>query len=279
MKNGISLVVPSAPVHLHRPPRDVVQHRRHHHLGRGDVLTHPLVVVVLVYLPGRVQHEEAELDELSVGICDVALHELLVGQDASLGLTAQGPLAHHVQSLLGHADRAHRVMDPAATEAGLRDDEGHPFPPEQGFLGHPHILIVDEGVEALVEGLPVETDVPLDVDARCRGRNQEHRHALVGADVRIGHGHHDEERGGLGVRGEVLPSVDHPFVAVLDRPGLEHGRIGAGVRLGHRERREHLAVQQRLEVTRLLLRCPVVGDDLCVAGVGSLRAEHRRRPR
>ena len=48
--------------------------------------------------------------------------------------------------------------------------------------------------------------------------------------------------------------------------------------LGHRVAREALAVEQRLEVLRLLLVGAVVGDDLGVAGVRRLGAEHDRRP-
>src|SRR5256885_4469547 len=47
----------------------------------------------------------------------------------------------------------------------------------------------------------------------------------------------------------------------------------------HRVRGEALAVQQRLEVARLLLLGAVLGDDLGVAGVGRLAAEDDRRPR
>ena len=65
----------------------------------------------------------------------------------------------------------------------------------------------------------------------------------------------------------------------LDGAGLEHRRVGAGVGLGHRVAGEDLAVEQRLEVALLLLGRAVVGDDLGVAGVGRLAAEHDRRPR
>ena len=60
--------------------RDVVQHAGHQHLHGGDVLAHLAVVVVLVDRPRRVEHEQPELGELRVGVGDVALHELLVGQ-------------------------------------------------------------------------------------------------------------------------------------------------------------------------------------------------------
>ena len=59
----------------------------------------------------------------------------------------------------------------------------------------------------------------------------------------------------------------------------EHAGVGAALRLGHREARHDLAVEQRLQVPVLLLLRAVVGEDLGVAGVGGLAAEHRRRPR
>jgi hypothetical protein len=218
-KKGISLVVPEGAVHLHGAPGDVVQHRGHDDLGRGDVLAHPLVVVVLVDLPRRVEDEQPELDQLGVGVGDVALHELLVGQQAAGGLPAERPLAHHVDRLLGHADRPHGVVDPAAAEPGLGDDEGLALAAQQRLLGDPHVLVVDQRVGALVQRLAVEADVAHDVDAGRVRRHEEHRHPLVGADVGVGHRHDDEERRGLGVGREVLPAVDDPLVAVLVRPG------------------------------------------------------------
>ena len=90
--------------------------------------------------------------------------------------------------------------------------------------------------------------------------------------------HDDDELRRAGVRRVVLAAGDDPLVAVLDGLGGEHLRVGAGVRLGHREAREALAVEQRLEVQLLLLVGAVVGDDLGVAGVGGGGAEHDRRP-
>ena len=83
--NGISLLTSERAVDLHGPPGDVVQHRGHHHLDRGDVLADLAVVVVLVDHPGRVEGEQPELGELRVRVGDVALHELLVGERSSPG--------------------------------------------------------------------------------------------------------------------------------------------------------------------------------------------------
>ena len=169
-------------------------------------------------------------------------------------------------------------MDAAAAEAGLRDDERLPLAAEQRLFGNPDVLVVDEGVRALVDALAVEADVAHDVDAGRVRRHQEHRHPLVGADVGVRDGHHDQERRRLGVGREELPAVDDPLVPVLLGPGGEQRRVRAGVRLGHGVAREALAVEQRLQVALLLLGRAVVGDDLRVARVGRLAAEDDGRP-
>ena len=123
-----------------------MQHRRHHHLYRGDVLAHLLVVVIFVDLPRRVEHHQPELQQLRVRIGDIALHELLVRQAAALGLAAQRPLAHHVQRPAGHADRPHGVVDAAATQPCLRDHERLPFAAQHRVGRHPHVVVVDQGM-------------------------------------------------------------------------------------------------------------------------------------
>ena len=142
------------------------------HLDRGDVVADLAVVLVLVDLPRHVQDEEPELHELGVGVGDVVLDALLVGQQAALGVARQGPLAHHVERLLAHPHGAHGVVDAPAPEPGLGDGEGLALPAEQALGGHPHLVVVDEGVHALVavtEVLAHEPDVADDVDARaCR---------------------------------------------------------------------------------------------------------------
>ena len=95
-------------------------------------------------------------------------------------LAAQRPLAHHVERLLGQADRPHGVVDPAAAQTGLGDHKRLAFPAEHGVRRDPDVLVVDQGVGALVERLAVQAHVAHDVHARSVGRHQEHRHALVG---------------------------------------------------------------------------------------------------
>ncbi len=97
-------------------------------------------------------------------------------------------------------------------------------------------------------------------------------------DVGIGHRHHDEERRRPGVGREELPSLDDPLVAVASGPGLEAGGVGPALGLGHRVRREDLAVEQRAQVALLLLVGAVVGDDLGVARVRRLAPEDDGSP-
>ena len=90
-------------------------------------------------------------------------------------------LAHHVDRLLRQADGAHRVVDAATAEAGLRDGERLALTAEQRVGRDAHVVVVDERVHALAERLTGEADVALDLHARRVGRHQEHRHALVRA--------------------------------------------------------------------------------------------------
>ena len=57
----------------------------------------------------------------------------------------------------------------------------------------------------------------------------------------------------------------------------EHLRVGAALRLGHREAGDDAVVEQRLQVALLELGGAVVGQDLAVAGIGCLRTENDRR--
>ena len=141
-------------------------------------------------------------------------------------------------------------------------------------VGVPHVR-----VRAVTFLLVSETDVADDLDTGRVAGDDEHRHLLIGRIVRVGHRHDDEERRELGVRREPLLAVDDPLVTILHRAGGEHLGIGAALRFGHREARDDLVVEQRFQPLALLLGRAVVGEDLGVARVGCLTAEHDRRPR
>ena len=263
---------------LHRAHHDVVQHLGHRHLHRGDIAAHLLVVVVLVDLPRGAQHQQPELLDLDPAVGDLLLRHLEVAERALPGLPGHRPLAHHVECLARHGDRAHGVVYPPAAEAGLGDRECLALAAEDMIGRYPHVVVAHVTVRGVRRGLPAHPDVADDLHARCVGGNDEQRHLLVRAGLRIGDRHDDVERREPGVRGEPLLAVDHPVVTVALGAGGEQPGIRAALRFGHRVTRRDLPVQQRLQITPLLLLGAEHRDDLRVAGIRRLRAEHRRRP-
>ena len=110
------------------------------------------------------------------------------------------------------------------------------------------------------------------------GRDEDHRRAPVRLGVGLGHDHDDAERRAVGSRREPLVRVDHPLVAVAHRLPAQQRRVGAGhLRLGHPEERAHLAGDERLEESLLLLVGAVQVEDLAVARVRRLAAEDQLR--
>jgi hypothetical protein len=61
--------------------------------------------------------------------------------------------------------------------------------------------------------------------------------ALIGRRL----GHDDHQVGVLAIRNERLLAIQHVFVAVPHRRRAHAGEVGAGARLAHRDRRDHLA--------------------------------------
>ena len=121
-----------------------------------------------------------------------------------------------------------------------------------------------------------ETDIADDLEAFGLGRHNEHRRAAVWGRARIGRGHHDHEFGMVGVRREPFVAGDYPVVAIPHRHAAQIGGVRSALRLGHREGREDVAVQQRLEILRLLFLGTEHGEDLAIARVRPLAAEHHR---
>ena len=155
-------------------------------------------------------------------------------------------------------DRAHRVVDAAATEATLGEHLGTVLGTEQMVERHAHVVVLDVVVVARHGH---------DLDAR----------RLTGHDVHAVRAHHEEDVGDAAGAGEPLLTGDDPLVAVLHGGGPEQVRVGSALWLGHRVGREHLLVEHRLEPALLLLLGAVRGEHLHVAGVGSGRTEQLRR--
>src|SRR6266568_3320052 len=73
------------------------------------------------------------------------------------------------------------------------------------------------------------------------------RRLLAGGDE------HDDEVGDVGVADEVFRAVDDPIAAVPARVAIHAAHIGAGIRLGHRQRIDLLAADRRREISLPLL--------------------------
>ncbi len=235
---------------------DVTQHLGHRELHCGDVGA-ALLGAAVVDLPRRFEHEQAQHADRGVGVGDLLLHHLVLGDDLAVRLAAQRPLAHHVECQLALRDGAHGVVDASAAEAPLRQHLGAVLWPEQVIEGHAHVAVDDVVVVA-------------------RLRHDLHTGRLAGHHEHAVGAHHEEDVGDPARAGEPLLAIDDPLFAVANRVGPEEVGIRAALRLGHRVGREHLLVDQRLEPALLLLLGAVGGEHLHVAGVGRSGTEQLR---
>ena len=121
-------------MHLDRAQRNGFQHLRRQDLAGGD-LGAGGVFVSAVDQPRGVQHGQPERDQLGVGVGDELLHQLLVRQQTTLGEAAFRAPRHHLDSALGHPDRAHRVVQPPAGQPSLQDQEALPGSPSSASDG------------------------------------------------------------------------------------------------------------------------------------------------
>src|ERR1700733_6971077 len=138
----------------------------------------------------------------------------MIGEQTPLSAARYGALEHHFQRSIADADRAHGVVNASAAEPRLCDLEGLARLAEHGIGGYADAVIVNVGLSALILGVVHARDVALDDDAGALRRHDEHRHTLVRRVIRIGHGHHDEERGVTRVRRVPFLTLDEPFVAL-----------------------------------------------------------------
>ena len=106
----------------------------------------------------------------------------------------------------------------------------------------------EPGVRAEVADLVEE----LVAEAACVGRDDDLGEAAV-ARRRVGDREEAEPVGGGGVRDVHLRAVQDPVVAVAHGAGLDAGHVGAGARLGDRDRCHLLAADRRDEIALLQL--------------------------
>jgi hypothetical protein len=158
----------------------------------------------------------------------------------------------------------------------LGDHEAAALGPEQVGLRDPARLVDHLGVTG-VAGADVahHAHVAHQVEAGRVGGDDDHAGALVRRCVGVGDRHHDGERSAVGGRREPLLAVDHVVVAVLAGGGGEEHRVrSGGLGFGHREAAADLAGHERPQEPVTLFGGGVLVEDLDVARVGRLRAEH-----
>ena len=104
------------------------------------------------------------------------------------------------------------------------------------------------------------------VTRTCSASSDEARDAARARGRRIGTREEDERPGARAVRDPLLRAVEHPAVAVRLRGRPQRAGVGAGARLGERERSELLTARERWhERERAARRCRKRGSGSVVA--------------
>ena len=133
------------------------------------------------------EHEQPEHLDRRIGLGDLLLHHLMLGDETAVRLAAERSLAHHVEGELALGDSAHGVMDAAAAESVLGKYLGAVFRAEQVVQGRgrtpslPGLASAPHG-ENLVERLDLLLAEPLDpveLFTELRVGGEIPRHALT----------------------------------------------------------------------------------------------------
>jgi len=187
-----------------------------------------------------------------------------------VNLTLRGALDHEIEGPPHLTDAVHAMKDAPVTQAFLRGRMTRPLPPEGIGQGHAHVAVDD--LAMMTPGMTPDGHAALDLESRRIRWDDDLGHLLVDAAATVvlfGATHDDREVCIDGVGGEPLTAIDHPIVAVFDRPRLDRARIRTGiVGLGHREARFHVAGDQRLQPLLLLLLRAKLQEQSLIPGVG-----------
>ena len=272
------------PVHLDGQI-DGPEHRvGDHELDGGDLVT-GRVDTVAIDDPRGVQREEAGGADLGIELGDPVLDDLTVGEGlAALGDHALvGPVAEHLEGPGGDPQPAHAVVDAPRSESLLGDPEAVTDAAQHVGRRDPARLVRDLAMAVVTDpGVAHHADVADQLEPRGVRGNDEHRGSAVRRGGGIGDGHDDGEGRAVGRGGEPLLAVQDVVVTVGH--GTRRQQRGVGprrLRLGHREAAADLALDERTQPARTLLRAPMTVEDLHVAGVGCLGPERpvtQRRP-
>ena len=175
------------------------------------------------------------------------------------------------------------MVDAAGDEPLLGDQEALALAAEQRVGAELDVRVEDLGVaaedaEALLRMLH-RGHVAHDVHAGGVDRHDEHRRAAVRRRVGVGDGHDDQEVGDRAVGGEPLVPVEHVAVPVasvarvISCVGSEPGVSGSVIENAERISPASIGCSQRCFCSSRAGE----REDLAVAGVGRLAAEHGRR--
>ena len=115
-------------------------------------------------------------------------------------------------------------------------------------LRHAHIVVVRGG-----RRVPADSDDRRAFEPRRRRRHDDDRDSLVLGRVGIGAASEPHVVGLVGATGEHLVAVDHPLIAVEDRPRAQRRQVGAGLRFRVADGEVDLAGEDPGQEERLLL--------------------------
>ena len=263
-----------------------------HHVGMEDLGDRVLLPEFesAFHLVRQVQNHQPGQVELLGAVRQHPLDALPIGDP----LAERDPLAcacrRHVKRRLSFRYAPHPVPKSTVTEAVLPHREALPEAAEDVVLGddeiadtHLCVAHLDLVAEARFGVLVENRDVADDLEARIGKLDEESGVPLMTWRVGIGHRHHEGQLRDAGSGGEPLLAVENPVGAVAHRGRLHARGIGAGGLLRHREAHPDVAVDERDEVTLLLLLGAVF--DQCQHrrvlrphAVQRPRAEVRERP-
>src|SRR4029077_4103371 len=177
---------------------------------------------------------------------ELHLHALAVGKSYAEPFAAADVLLRDLDAALRPAEPAHAVGEPRRAEPHLHHFQTVAEAAEHVVVVHFEAIEFELAMTAVLLRAH-DLDAAQDAPAGLVLVKQERGDALpliVGGARR-----EDEMRGAIGAGDEPFAAVDFPGVAVLLGIGHPHARIGtaAGRRLGHGERRAHLALDDGLE--------------------------------
>src|SRR5271165_2504384 len=159
-----------------------------------------------------------------------------------------------LQNLFHRGRGHHRDRQPLLRQVLHEVDEALAFVTEQVRRRYPHVVEGQLGRVLRVQADLVQLATALEALHTPLDHEQgESQRALVGTGLRD----HDHQVGVDPIGDEGLRAVEHPVIAVSDRPGFDALQVASGTWFGHRDGSDQLAGAELREPALLLL---VVGE-------------------